>query len=91
MSSLFRSEEMTLAQLFLQAEAAYSCVSELGELVRKELSSPFLISITVFWFAFVRYSVLIYLTFLFFLLFFLSQGSSAIPRCKYLDFEVLLV
>ena len=33
MSSLFRSEEMTLAQLFLQAEAAYSCVSELGELV----------------------------------------------------------
>ena len=35
MSSLFRSEEMTLAQLFLQAEAAYSCVSELGELVRK--------------------------------------------------------
>ncbi|XP_068716024.1 V-type proton ATPase 116 kDa subunit a 1-like isoform X5 [Montipora foliosa] len=32
MSSLFRSEEMTLAQLFLQAEAAYSCVSELGEL-----------------------------------------------------------
>lgn len=34
MSSLFRSEEMTLAQLFLQAEAAYTCVSELGELVR---------------------------------------------------------
>ena len=34
MSSLFRSEEMTLAQLFIQAEAAYSCVSELGELVR---------------------------------------------------------
>ncbi|XP_022793413.1 V-type proton ATPase 116 kDa subunit a-like isoform X2 [Stylophora pistillata] len=32
MSSLFRSEEMTLAQLFLQAEAAYTCVSELGEL-----------------------------------------------------------
>ena len=26
---------MTLAQLFLQAEAAYSCVSELGELVSK--------------------------------------------------------
>lgn len=37
MSSLFRSEEMTLAQLFLQAEAAYSCVSELGELVSKIL------------------------------------------------------
>ncbi|XP_064397872.1 V-type proton ATPase 116 kDa subunit a 1-like [Halichondria panicea] len=32
MSSLFRSEEMTLAQLFLQSEAAYSCVRELGEL-----------------------------------------------------------
>ena len=40
MSSLFRSEEMTLAQLFLQAEAAYSCVSELGELVRKSSISP---------------------------------------------------
>ena len=26
---------MTLAQLFLQAEAAYACVSELGELVKK--------------------------------------------------------
>lgn len=35
MSSLFRSEKMTLAQLFLQAEAAYACVSELGELVKK--------------------------------------------------------
>jgi hypothetical protein len=32
--SLFRSEEMTLAQLFLQSEAAYACVSALGELVR---------------------------------------------------------
>ena len=31
--SLFRSEEMTLAQLFLQSEAAYACVSALGELV----------------------------------------------------------
>merc|ERR1711874_872272 len=30
--SLFRSEEMSLCQLFLQAEAAYACVSELGEL-----------------------------------------------------------
>ena len=38
MSSLFRSEEMTLAQLFLQAEAAYDCVSELGELVRKPMA-----------------------------------------------------
>merc|ERR1719334_2683907 len=30
--SLFRSEEMALCQLFLQSEAAYACVSELGEL-----------------------------------------------------------
>merc|ERR1719228_396248 len=30
--SLFRSEEMALCQLFLQSEAAYGCVSELGEL-----------------------------------------------------------
>ncbi|XP_064617786.1 V-type proton ATPase 116 kDa subunit a 1-like [Liolophura sinensis] len=32
MSSLFRSQEMALCQLFLQSEAAYACVSELGEL-----------------------------------------------------------
>ncbi|KAI1290775.1 putative V-type proton ATPase subunit [Halotydeus destructor] len=32
MGSLFRSEEMTLCQLFLQAESAYTCVAELGEL-----------------------------------------------------------
>lgn len=32
MGSLFRSEEMVLCQLFLQSEAAYACVSELGEL-----------------------------------------------------------
>ena len=32
MGSLYRSEEMCLCQLFLQAEAAYACVSELGEL-----------------------------------------------------------
>ncbi|XP_076309435.1 V-type proton ATPase 116 kDa subunit a 1-like [Tachypleus tridentatus] len=32
MGSLFRSEEMTLCQLFLQSEAAYACVAELGEL-----------------------------------------------------------
>jgi len=32
MGSLFRSEEMTLCQLFLQSEAAYTCVAELGEL-----------------------------------------------------------
>ncbi|CAG0914205.1 unnamed protein product [Notodromas monacha] len=32
MGALFRSEEMSLCQLFLQSEAAYACVSELGEL-----------------------------------------------------------
>lgn len=32
MASVFRSEEMCLSQLFLQVEAAYCCVSELGEL-----------------------------------------------------------
>ncbi|BFZ17701.1 hypothetical protein BsWGS_20740 [Bradybaena similaris] len=32
MGSLFRSEEMRLCQVFLQTEAAYACVSELGEL-----------------------------------------------------------
>ncbi|XP_014235197.1 V-type proton ATPase 116 kDa subunit a isoform X2 [Trichogramma pretiosum] len=32
MGGLFRSEEMSLCQLFLQSEAAYACVSELGEL-----------------------------------------------------------
>ncbi|XP_077102636.1 V-type proton ATPase 116 kDa subunit a 3 isoform X2 [Siphateles boraxobius] len=32
MGSLFRSEEMCLVQLFLQAGSAYNCVSELGEL-----------------------------------------------------------
>lgn len=30
-SSLFRSEEIALCQLFLQPEAAYASVSELGE------------------------------------------------------------
>lgn len=29
---LFRSEEMCLAQLFLQSGSAYDCISELGEL-----------------------------------------------------------
>lgn len=33
MGSLFRSEEMSLSQLFLQSEAVYACVRELGELV----------------------------------------------------------
>ncbi|XP_039248282.2 V-type proton ATPase 116 kDa subunit a 1-like [Styela clava] len=32
MGSLFRSEKMCLAQLYLQTESAYACVSELGEL-----------------------------------------------------------
>uniref|UniRef100_A0A914HUZ2 V-type proton ATPase subunit a n=1 Tax=Globodera rostochiensis TaxID=31243 RepID=A0A914HUZ2_GLORO len=32
MESIHRSEEMCLAQLFLQKEAAYACVAELGEL-----------------------------------------------------------
>ncbi|XP_006138122.2 V-type proton ATPase 116 kDa subunit a 4 [Pelodiscus sinensis] len=32
MASMFRSEEMCLSQLFLQVEAAYCCVAELGEL-----------------------------------------------------------
>ncbi|KAK3090968.1 hypothetical protein FSP39_016106 [Pinctada imbricata] len=32
MGSMFRSEEMNLCQIFLQSEAAYACVSELGEL-----------------------------------------------------------
>lgn len=32
MGSMYRSEEMCLAQLFLQTEAAYACVAELGEL-----------------------------------------------------------
>ncbi|CAG2107104.1 unnamed protein product, partial [Medioppia subpectinata] len=32
MGTLLRSESMSLCQLFLQSEAAYNCVSELGEL-----------------------------------------------------------
>ncbi|XP_078529120.1 V-type proton ATPase 116 kDa subunit a 4-like [Lissotriton helveticus] len=32
MASMFRSEEMCLTQLFLQVEAGYSCIAELGEL-----------------------------------------------------------
>uniref|UniRef100_A0A674K004 V-type proton ATPase subunit a n=1 Tax=Terrapene triunguis TaxID=2587831 RepID=A0A674K004_9SAUR len=31
MGSMFRSEEVCLAQLFLQSASAYACVSELGE------------------------------------------------------------
>ncbi|KAH9490240.1 hypothetical protein Btru_035009 [Bulinus truncatus] len=32
MGSLFRSEEMRFCQMFMQTEAAYHCISELGEL-----------------------------------------------------------
>lgn len=32
MGSMFRSEEMALCQMFVQPEAAYSSVSDLGEL-----------------------------------------------------------
>lgn len=45
MASVFRSEEMCLSQLFLQVEAAYCCVSELGELGLvqfKDVSATFL-------------------------------------------------
>lgn len=30
--SIFRSEKMTLWQMFLQTDAAYQCVAEMGEL-----------------------------------------------------------
>jgi len=32
MGALFRSDEMTLCQLFIQPEAAYHTVAELGEI-----------------------------------------------------------
>lgn len=32
MGAMFRSEEMTLCQLFIQPEAAYNSVAELGEI-----------------------------------------------------------
>ncbi|CAF4078245.1 unnamed protein product [Rotaria sordida] len=32
MTTIFRSEQMTLCQLYLQPDAAYSCIAELGEL-----------------------------------------------------------
>ena len=76
MSSLFRSEEMTLAQLFLQAEAAYSCVSELGELVSK---------IVLFETDFVLSKVWHWINFLPFLCFFLI-GSCAVSWCKFYIF-----
>jgi len=45
MGSLFRSEDMVLCQMYLQADAAYSCVSQLGELgvVQFKDVSPFII------------------------------------------------
>lgn len=51
MGELFRSEEMTLAQLFLQSEAAYCCVSELGELGMVQFRD---VSIQVFSRVFIR-------------------------------------
>lgn len=85
MSSLFRSEEMTLAQLFLQAEAAYSCVSELGELVSgNALRRHFVVQFQLtfdhsFWYLHVCFAFV-----------FLFQGSCTIPRCKYSDIELLI-
>lgn len=32
MSTLFRGEEMTLCQIYFQAEAAFTCIAHLGEL-----------------------------------------------------------
>jgi V-type H+-transporting ATPase subunit a len=32
MTTIFRSEEMSLCQLFLQPDAAYASIAELGEL-----------------------------------------------------------
>lgn len=58
MTSMFRSEEMTLCQLFLQSESAYACVSELGELVRKHaitfalLYNPAIVFLFYFFFNF---------------------------------------
>ncbi|KAL5510462.1 hypothetical protein EMCRGX_G006005 [Ephydatia muelleri] len=39
MGSIFRSEEMTLAQLFLQSDSAYACSRELGELLNPTVSA----------------------------------------------------
>jgi hypothetical protein len=66
--SIFRSEEMVLCQLFLQSEAAYACVSELGELGLvqfKDVSFAFLSSPSPILLIFRWYFVLciIYLTF----------------------------
>ena len=50
MGSLFRSEAMTLAQLFLQSESAYACVRELGELGKvqfRDVSTCYILSLYV--------------------------------------------
>ena len=47
MGTLFRSEEMELAQMYLQQEAAFSCVIELGELGLvefRDVSRPLLVT-----------------------------------------------
>lgn len=49
MGSLFRSEEMALCQLFLQSEAAYACVSELGELGLVQFRDVSIHNIHTFW------------------------------------------
>ena len=51
MEGLLRSEEMTLCQMFLQSEAAYTCVSELGELGLvqfRDVSVPQIWVVTIF-------------------------------------------
>lgn len=37
-TTLFRSEEMSLIQLFIPAEVAHNCVAELGELGKVQFS-----------------------------------------------------
>lgn len=62
MGELFRSEEMTLAQLFLQSEAAYCCVSELGELGMvqfRDVSEESLLSLSLLLLSPLSYYVLI--------------------------------
>lgn len=52
MGSVFRSEEMCLAQLFLQSGSAYDCISELGEmgLVEfRDVSRLFHLSVEPMW------------------------------------------
>lgn len=43
MGALYRSEEMTRCQLYLQTEAAYACVAELGELGLAQFTDVILI------------------------------------------------